>query len=161
MNATTQRFTWAIAILLCAVLLNACADGKKANEQTNTAANNSAAANQDDGKGVGPAQFVNIELGPVNADMVAKGQTVYDIKCSACHSLGEDRKVGPGWKNVTTRHKPEWIMNMMINPDAMLDKDAKAKEQLEVCLVRMPNQNLTFADGRNVLEFMRKHDGAK
>jgi hypothetical protein len=29
---------------------------------------------------------------------------------------------------------------------------------LEECLVRMPNQNLSEADARNILEFMYKND---
>ena len=37
----------------------------------------------------------------------------------------------------------------------------KAQAQLEICLVRMPNQNLTDGDARSLLEFMRKNDGVK
>ena len=33
------------------------------------------------------------------------------------------------------------------------------KKMLEECLVRMPNQNLSEADARATLEFMRKNDG--
>jgi hypothetical protein len=32
---------------------------------------------------------------------------------------------------------------------------------LEICLVRMPNQNLTDDDAFAVLEFMRQNDGVK
>ena len=50
-------------------------------------------------------------------------------------------------------------MNFVTNVDEMLDKDAEAKAMMEVCMVRMPNQNLTDAEARNILEFMRKNDG--
>jgi hypothetical protein len=43
----------------------------------------------------------------------------------------------------------------------MLNKDPKAQAMLEICMVKMPNQNLTDADARNVLEFMRQNDGVK
>ena len=43
----------------------------------------------------------------------------------------------------------------------MLTKDPKAQAMLEICLVRMPNQNLVGDDARNVYEFMRKNDGVK
>jgi hypothetical protein len=43
----------------------------------------------------------------------------------------------------------------------MLSKDPKAQAMLEVCLVRMPNQNLTDEDARSILEFMRKNDGVQ
>jgi hypothetical protein len=52
-------------------------------------------------------------------------------------------------------------MNFSTNVDEMLNKDPKAQAMLEECLVRMPNQNLSEQDARNVLEFMRKNDGEK
>jgi pyruvate-formate lyase-activating enzyme len=69
--------------------------------------------------------------------------------------------VGPGWKAVTSRHSAEWIMNFVTNTDEMLNKDPKAQAQLEICLVRMPNQNLSDEDARALYEFMRKNDGVK
>jgi hypothetical protein len=49
-------------------------------------------------------------------------------------------------------------MNFITNPDPMIDKDPEVQSQLEICLVRMPNQSLTDEDARNLLEFMRKND---
>jgi hypothetical protein len=43
----------------------------------------------------------------------------------------------------------------------MIDKDPKAQAMLEICMVRMPNQNLSDDDARSILEFMRKNDGVK
>jgi cytochrome c2 len=91
----------------------------------------------------------------------AEGEKIYQLKCSSCHKLTDERLVGPGWKGVTTRHKPEWIMNFVTNTDDMIDKDPKAQAMLEICMVRMPNQNLTDDQAREILEFMRKNDGVK
>ena len=52
-------------------------------------------------------------------------------------------------------------MNFITNTDAMIDKDPEAQAQLEICLVRMPNQSLSDDDARHLLEFMRKNDGVK
>jgi len=52
-------------------------------------------------------------------------------------------------------------MNFITNPDPMIDKDPELQAQLELCLVRMPNQSLSDADARSLLEFMRKNDGVK
>lgn len=97
----------------------------------------------------------DLNLGDIDAAMVEKGKTTYDVKCQACHSTGENRVVGPGWKGITTKRKPEWIMNMILNVDVMLTDDPEAQKLLEECLVRMPNQNLSKDEGREVLEFMR------
>jgi len=113
-----------------------------------------------DEKGIG--KFTNVELDPkLNEKMAADGKGIYDLKCSSCHKLTDERVVGPGWKDVTKRRKPEWIMNFSTNVDEMLEKDPAAQAMLEICLVRMPNQNLSDDDARAVLEFMRQNDGVK
>jgi len=112
----------------------------------------------DDTKGVG--KFTSVELThPLDEKMIKQGQGIYDLKCGSCHKLTDEKLVGPGWKGVTDRRKPEWIMNFVTNTDEMLDKDANAKALLEVCMVRMPNQNLKDEDARSIVEFMRKNDG--
>ena len=83
------------------------------------------------------------------------------MKCQGCHTLTEDRLVGPGWKGVTTRREPHWVMNMITHVDMMLEKYPEAQKLLEQCLVRMPNQNLTTPEARDILEFMRSNDGVK
>lgn len=98
---------------------------------------------------------------PLNTQWVTDGKNIYDVKCQACHKLTDERLVGPGWKGVTKRREPHWIMNMVTNVDMMLEKDPEAQKLLEQCLVRMPNQNLTTDEARHVLEFMRSNDGDK
>ena len=98
---------------------------------------------------------------PLNADWVSAGKHTYELKCQSCHRLTEEKLVGPGWKDVTKRRKPVWIMNMITNVDMMLESDAEAQKLLEQCMVRMPNQNLSKDDARQVLEFMRSNDGEK
>jgi mono/diheme cytochrome c family protein len=110
----------------------------------------------------GEGKFTSVDLGAtIDTKMVAEGEKVYGVKCSGCHKLTEEKLVGPGWKNVTVRHEPVWIMNFITNTDEMLNKDPKAQAQLEICLVRMPNQNLSDDDARHLLEFMRNNDKAK
>ncbi len=98
---------------------------------------------------------------PLDQAMIKKGSGVYDMKCMACHKLTDEKLVGPGWKGVTKKRKPTWIINMITNVDMMLAEDAEAQKLLEECLVRMPNQNVTAEEARGLLEFMRKNDGEK
>lgn len=109
----------------------------------------------------GEGKFTTIEIGPLDAKKAELGDQVFQVKCSSCHKLTNERLVGPGWAGVTERRKPEWLMNFITNTDVMIDKDPELQAQLELCLVRMPNQNLSDDDARNLLEFMRKNDGAK
>lgn len=98
---------------------------------------------------------------PLNGEWVTAGKATYELKCQSCHRLTEEKLVGPGWKGVTQKRKPEWVMNMITNVDMMLETDAEAQKLLEQCMVRMPNQNISKEDARKVLEFMRSNDGEK
>ncbi|MEZ4987272.1 MAG: cytochrome c [Saprospiraceae bacterium] len=112
---------------------------------------------EDDGKGVGAITSVALN-DPLNTDMVGSGKGIYEMKCAACHKLTDQRVVGPGWKGVTSKRKPEWIMNMILNVDVMLEEDPTAQKLLEECLTRMPNQNMTEKEARDILEFMYAND---
>lgn len=98
---------------------------------------------------------------PLNAQWIAEGESIYEVKCAACHKLTDEKLVGPGWGGVTQRRKPEWILNFITNVETMLDTDPQAQKLLEECLVRMPNQNLNLDEARKVLEFQRSNDGEK
>jgi cytochrome c len=111
-------------------------------------------------KGLGQVKNVTLNT-PIEMDRAKRGVAIYEMKCSACHKLTDQRVVGPGWKDVTKKRKPEWIMNMITNVDMMLDKDPEAQKLLELCLMRMPNQNMSIGDARDVLEYMRQNDGEK
>jgi cytochrome c2 len=113
-------------------------------------------------KSTGIGKFQNIELKtPVDMTLVTQGQSIFDAKCVACHKLTDEKLVGPGWQGVTTRRKPEWIMNFITNTEVMLDKDLVAQQELVVCVARMPNQGLNDEQARQILEFMRKNDEKK
>jgi len=157
-----QKFFFSILLLAGMTMFTACnSNNDKTNTGENTATtdnNNASTANEGSNpKGIGPHQ--NVELThPLDEKMIAQGKNIYDVKCASCHKLTDERLVGPGWKAVTDRRTPEWIMNFVTNTDEMLEKDTAAQNMMEVCLVKMPNQNLSEADARAVLEFMRKND---
>ena len=110
----------------------------------------------------GEGKFSKVEVGAtLDVAKADAGTKVYTVKCSACHKLTDEKLVGPGWKDVTKRRAPEWIMNFVTNTDEMLQKDAVAKNLYEVCLVKMPNQNLSDNDARAIMEFQRNNDGDK
>jgi mono/diheme cytochrome c family protein len=102
--------------------------------------------------GIGPVKHV--ALGELDAAMAATGEAVFNLKCAACHKL-TDRYVGPPLGQVLERRKPEYVMNMILNPAEMLEKHPTAKEMLAQFMTPMPNQNLTETEARAVLEYLR------
>ena len=110
----------------------------------------------------GEGKFTHVDVGAtLDKAMAENGNKIYQVKCNACHKLTSEKLVGPGWLGVTHRHTPEWILNFVTNTDDMINKDPKAQALLELCMVRMPNQNLSDDDARALYEFMRKNDGVK
>lgn len=110
-------------------------------------------------RGLGPHE--NVDVSKFDPAMAAAGKKIAEVKCTSCHKPTEEKLVGPGWKGVTQRQTPEWIMNFISNPDPMIDVDPELQKQLELCLVRMPNQGLNDTEAREILEYMREIDGAK
>ena len=147
-----------VATVASAVACNSAGDSKSGADTGNSTTTNTAANETSNPKGIGPHKDIQLTH-PLDEAMVTSGKNVYEVKCQSCHKTTDEKLVGPGWKGVTDRRTPEWIMNFITNVDEMIEKDAAAQKMLEDCLVRMPNQNLSEADSRAVLEFMRKNDG--
>ena len=151
-----------LSILMVLTMLYACGGEQTVANDAVAASSSDVNANPSYDPQRGEGKFTKVEVGAtINEKLVQAGTKVFAVKCSACHKLSSEKLVGPGWKGVTERFKPEWIMNFVTNTDAMLNKDPKAQAQLEICLVRMPNQNVTDDDARNIYEFMRKNDSKK
>jgi mono/diheme cytochrome c family protein len=151
---------------LVALALWSCGGGDNASQdQTNGETPKSMVAepeSYDPKRGEGKWTAENLNLGTaLDAGLATEGEKISAVKCTSCHKMTEEKLVGPGWKGVTQKRTPAWIMNFITNPDPMIDKDPEVQAMLELCLVRMPNQNLTDTDARNILEYMRKIDGVK
>jgi len=151
-----------IVFLVFIITLISCSPNKTVTpEEFPDATKSAVEVNQNDiTKGIGAVKEVKLNS-PLEQDRIKRGLSIYEMKCSACHKLTDQRVVGPGWKDVTKRRKPEWIMNMITNVDVMLAEDGEAQKLLELCLTRMPNQNVSIGDARDILEFMRRNDGEK
>ncbi len=105
-------------------------------------------------KGIGPVK--NLELpNEINQGMVAKGKVNFDAKCLACHKTHK-KFIGPAPVGILDRRSPEWIMNMILNPDEMVKNDPIAKQLLiEHNGSPMANQGLTEEEARQILEYFR------
>ncbi len=108
--------------------------------------------------GVGPIK--KLELKPVDKSMSDRGKVAFDAKCVACHKF-DVKVVGPPLNGVTKRRKPEWIMNMILNPEQMTKENIIAKQLLAEHLTQMTFQNVTQDEARAILEYFRVNDGDK
>lgn len=105
-------------------------------------------------KGVGP--ITSLELSSeIDQALVTQGEDVYKKMCTACHRA-EKKFIGPAPKGILERRSPEWVMNMILNPEKMVKEDQLAKDLLmEFNGSPMANQNLTEEEARAVLEYFR------
>lgn len=125
-----------------------------------TAETSSSSTNDYDPKR-GLGKYETVDVSSFDPALAAEGKKVAEVKCTSCHKTTDEKLVGPGWKGVTKKQTPAWIMNFISNPDPMIDVDPELQKQLEICLVRMPNQGLSDKEAREILEYMREIDGAK
>lgn len=105
-------------------------------------------------KGVGPITSIELPM-EIDQTMATHGADVFKKMCTACHR--PDKKfIGPPPNGILERRSPEWVMNMILNPENMVKNDPLAKKLLiEFNMSPMANQNLTKEDARAVLEYFR------
>jgi mono/diheme cytochrome c family protein len=150
----------AVIMIAMGLFLSGCdkkdAAGQNAGKAGSSAAQESGAkADPAQSKGVGPIK--SLSLAAVDAALAAKGDKVFSGTCSACHKM-DQRYVGPALAGVTKRRTPEWIMNMIMNPAEMTQKDETAKALLGEYMTQM-SVNATEDEARALLEYFRKLDG--
>ena len=146
-----------ILILSLVLAWSACGDKKSeatpTESTTETATEATSDADPMSNKGIGPIS--SMTLGDIDAELASTGETEFKAKCTACHKISK-RHIGPALKGVTERRSPEWIMNMILNPEEMVQKDPIAKQLLiDYNGAPMANQNLTEDEARAILEYFR------
>ena len=91
-------------------------------------------------------------------EMAKAGEAKYNAICTACHMTGQ-RFIGPDLSGIYERRSPEWVMNMILNPEEMLQKDSLAKALfMEFNGQLMTNQQVTVEEARAMLEYFRTLD---
>ena len=157
-------------VLAIGVLVS-CGGGGGEQSSSESSSSGSSAENQNTGAGVeavadpeakseskGVGKFSTVQTGPIDEALAEKGEAIFTSKCASCHRLTEEKLVGPGLKGVTERRTPEWILNMITNPENMTKEDPVAKALFEKHLIQMTFQNVSDDEARQLLEFLRKND---
>lgn len=103
--------------------------------------------------GIGPVK-AKLNLGELDPALAATGNELFDAKCVACHKLDE-RYVGPALGSVLSSRTPEYVMNMILNPAEMTQKHPEAKKLLGEYMMQMPFQNVSEAEAKALVEYLR------
>lgn len=106
--------------------------------------------------GIGPIKEVKLSIN-IDERLVSKGKQIFDSKCSMCHMMDQCR-VGPLMKGVTQKRKPEYILNMIMNPVEMSQSNSTAGDLMQKYGSQMPNLNISEDEARAILEYMRSYD---
>ena len=145
--------------VVAAMFLFACGSGTESSTEaeTNAAPVQSMIeeeADPMDNHGIGPVTSITLD-DEINTELASQGESLFKEKCSACHKPAK-RHIGPAPKGILERRSPEWVMNMILNPEEMTLKDPLAKKLLiEFNGAPMANQGLTEDQARSVLEYFR------
>lgn len=105
-------------------------------------------------KGIGPVKSITLPA-EIDQAMAEEGKVLFESLCTACHKVHK-KFIGPSPKDILKRRTPEWVMNMIINPEEMILEDPIAKQLLmEANGAPMANQNVSEEDARKILEYFR------
>ena len=104
--------------------------------------------------GIGPVKEPVALAAAPDHEMAEAGEEVFEQKCGACHKMNE-KYVGPALGEVTKRRSAAYIMNMILNPQEMVERHPVAKQLLAEHMTFMPNQGLTQEQARQVVEYLR------
>ena len=104
--------------------------------------------------GIGPIK--EVKLGKIDDDLVQDGNGIFYSKCFLCHDV-DQTKLAPPLRGVAKQRTPVFIMNYLLNTTEMQQKNPTVKALVEkfANVPKMPDQQLTKAQARAVLEFLR------
>jgi len=88
---------------------------------------------------------------------VPEGEQIFKQMCSACHTIGKGKLVGPDLSGVTTRREESWLMRQIKEPDRMIaEKDPIVMELLkEANNVPMVPLGLTDEQVQSVIAYLK------
>ena len=111
----------------------------------------------------GAAFTASIQVAPVYASLpAASGQTIFEQKCQACHSIGGGRLVGPDLAGVTSRRDRDWLISFITAPDQLIAQgESLAKQLVQEYGLEMPNLGLAEQEVEEVLAYIKAQSGGQ
>ena len=85
-----------------------------------------------------------------------RGQALFLKACSACHSIGMGRRIGPDLEGAHTRRRQAWLIEYMVAPDRVRNRGDAIARTLRAAFpgVVMPNLGLSPNDAKDVIAYL-------
>ncbi len=102
--------------------------------------------------------MIVIWLGPIEQGEAADtGQQIFQSLCTACHTIGKGKLVGPDLAGVTLRREEGWLKRQIKEPDRLLAENDPIAMQLlqEANNIPMVPLGLSDADVVAVIAYMK------
>jgi cytochrome c551/c552 len=102
--------------------------------------------------------MIIIWLGPIRQGMAAEtGQNIFQNMCTACHTIGKGKLVGPDLAGVTSRREESWLKRQIKEPDRLVAENDPIAMQLlqEANNVPMIPLGLSDADVVAVIAYLK------
>ncbi len=106
-------------------------------------------------KGIGPVEQVDLP-DSIDSDMAAQGKELYNNHCASCHRINESL-TGPALGGVLKRRSPEFVMNMILNTDEMIEKEPIIKSLRGEYESDMVQVDVSQDEARAIVEYLRKY----
>lgn len=88
-----------------------------------------------------------------------EGRKLFELNCTACHTIGEGVRVGPDLKGVTERRDRAWLKRFILEPDRVLrEGDPIARAMLQEFGIPMPNLGLEEQQAEAVIAYLQMAD---
>lgn len=85
------------------------------------------------------------------------GEALFKQTCTACHSIGKGKLVGPDLKGVNQKRSEEWFVSFVKNAADFGAKDADAKAIIAEYGYPMPNQALDDAQVKAIYAYITEN----
>ena len=85
------------------------------------------------------------------------GEALFKQTCTACHSIGKGKLVGPDLKGVNQKRSEEWLVNFVKSAADFGAKDADAKAIIAEYGYPMPNQALSDDQIKSIVAYIAEN----
>ena len=94
--------------------------------------------------------------------LAKKGADLFATKgCTACHTIGKGKLVGPDLKGVTKTMTTKWLKSWLKDTNQMLKTDKHAQQMEKEYGLPMPQQALTEEEINALIDYFKANDEVK